>query len=237
MLQAGIFSKGHKRTNFSEKETNHQGVSFTAPSLHKRMKFSEEGTDYKGKSFTSPDSNQIEDKDAKTSSYVIDYSNPFAITRLLDKIDCGKYGSVTKEMEALMAERMQMLVSLVSTTPSLLKAVVRCETNQDIQDEELAIFPFVQFGEPNFIDLEEETVDLKAAPPAPSQPIVILDDSDDEGHKTQDHKEQTPSYPFEEIFLPMPVGNIHQSSMDEAVSPFFDWHSYIELLGFAWNNN
>ncbi|KAI4367268.1 hypothetical protein MLD38_023025 [Melastoma candidum] len=203
---------------FSGKVTNHQAVSFKAQSLNERMNFSDEGTNHQGQSFTAPDVNQIKEKDVKASSCVIDYSSPSAITHLLNKIDCGKYGSVTKEMEALIAKRMEMLASLVLTTPSLMKAVVRSETNQEIQDDELAILPYGQFGESNFIDLEEETADNKAVPPPPAQPIVILDDSDDEGHTAQDHKEQTPSYPFEEIFLPMPTVNIYQNSMDETAS-------------------
>ncbi|CAL9117763.1 unnamed protein product [Musa textilis] len=54
-----------------------------------------------------------------SSSKVIDYSNDFALTNLLERLEDGKYGSVTKEYEALHAQRMQVINFLSALRPSI----------------------------------------------------------------------------------------------------------------------
>ncbi|XP_074286198.1 protein CHROMATIN REMODELING 35-like isoform X1 [Silene latifolia] len=52
-------------------------------------------------------------------SRVTDYSDPFAFTNLLQCLDTGKYGSVTKEVHALIARQMQLSNALFLLYPEL----------------------------------------------------------------------------------------------------------------------
>nr|CAD1828023.1 unnamed protein product [Ananas comosus var. bracteatus] len=56
----------------------------------------------------SPFKSTFGSKEVNTGS-VIDYSNPFALPNVLECLDDGKYGSVTKEFEALRAQRIQVI--------------------------------------------------------------------------------------------------------------------------------
>lgn len=52
------------------------------------------------------------------NSNSFDYSKDFSFTNLLERMDGGKYGSVTKEFEAIHAHRMQIINALSSLRPS-----------------------------------------------------------------------------------------------------------------------
>ncbi|PKI59475.1 hypothetical protein CRG98_020106 [Punica granatum] len=127
-------------------------------------------------------------KRTSASQDVIDYSDPFAIDYMLYKLDCGRYGSATKDIEALIARKIQCLGPLLkmhSNTP-------KPGSESNLENDDLKA---TSHGETkNIIDLDEEGLvnDQKSA----AQPVVILD-SDEE-----DEKDLKPSYPFEEIFLP-----------------------------------
>ncbi|KAL2926533.1 Protein CHROMATIN REMODELING 35 [Bienertia sinuspersici] len=53
------------------------------------------------------------------SARVFDYSDPFTVPELLESINSGKYGSVTKDVEALVARKMQVFNSLFALCPDL----------------------------------------------------------------------------------------------------------------------
>lgn len=130
-------------------------------------------------------------KRTRASDNVIDYSDPFAIGHVLYELDWGKYGSATKDIEALIARKIQCLGPLMQMHSNKLKPSVESESNQD---NNLKVPP--PLGRNGIIDLDEEVVNN---PPAAAQPVLIID-SDEE-----DEKDPPPSYPFEEIFLPKPV--------------------------------
>lgn len=130
-------------------------------------------------------------KRTRASDNVIDYSDPFAIGHLLHELDWGKYGSVTKDIEALIARKVQFLGPLMQMHSNKSKTSANSESNED--KDLKAPTPL---GRKNVIDLDEEV--MKNTPAAP-HPVLIID-SDEE-----DEKNMTYSYPFEEIFLPRPV--------------------------------
>ena len=54
---------------------------------------------------------------------VVDYSNPCAIVDLLDGLNYGKFGSVTKDIESLIAQKMKVLSPIFVKQPALLHFV------------------------------------------------------------------------------------------------------------------
>ncbi|RDX93995.1 Protein CHROMATIN REMODELING 35, partial [Mucuna pruriens] len=73
------------------------------------------GFNLEGKGF-SPDPDR--DKRLKLSN-VVEYGNPYTITDVLDRIEHGKFGSVTKDIEALVARKMQILGPYFAKYPIL----------------------------------------------------------------------------------------------------------------------
>ncbi|XP_054777091.1 protein CHROMATIN REMODELING 35 isoform X2 [Prosopis cineraria] len=115
---------------------------------------------------------------------VVDYSNPYAIANLLDDLNHGKFGSVTKDIEYLVAQKMQTLSPLFAKDPALLQFVkVGMNRNEGAAKK--------------IIDLEHNLV-RKAAPKASSTVVII--DSDEE-----DDRDKKPCLPFQEVILPKPV--------------------------------
>ncbi|WCJ40931.1 Protein CHROMATIN REMODELING 35 [Euphorbia peplus] len=139
---------------------------------HKRLKLSDDG----GES-----GNGAEERTPKSSSEVVDYRDPFAIAKIINKLDGGKYGSVTKEIEALTSRKLQVLGPYVKKNPSL-SAVLLNKTKIEEASQIRQIVP-------------------KNPPPTPT-PVVILDSDDDDN---EDHR---PSYPFQDVLLPRPAGNL-----------------------------
>ncbi|KAF8377898.1 hypothetical protein HHK36_031286 [Tetracentron sinense] len=86
---------------------------------HKRMKIFNERKDTSSMARVASFRVESTHKEEKTPSKVMDYSDPFSVPNLLEGFDCGKYGSVTKEIEALRARKMQMLNPLYAMYPSL----------------------------------------------------------------------------------------------------------------------
>ena len=161
---------------------------------HKRVKLSGNRKDSDGTTFSTSVHNDIEEKKPKTSLEVIDYRDPFAIPNMLERLDCGKYGSVTKEMEDLIAQNMQMLNPYFAKYPMLFNTFSEVENNQSKEVSKEA----TRLLDNNVIDLEDDRVADNAL--AVSQPVVVID-SDEEDNGNRSH-----FVPFQEVVLPRPAG-------------------------------
>lgn len=131
----------------------------------------------------------------------IDYSDPFAIYRMLDEVDSGKYGSVTRDLEAVTLQRMQHLTPLIN-------ASLNTETFPRKEVSKLAGEPAGNSGQENIITLDDDGARNDA--PTAAQPVLILDDSDEE-----DNTNWKPSYPFQQIFLATQAGVAGQSPVGD----------------------
>lgn len=60
-------------------------------------------------------------KRTRNGSEIVDYSDPFAVPNLLDKLDSEKYGSVTKEIKELLERRRLVLNGYFVDHPSILE--------------------------------------------------------------------------------------------------------------------
>ncbi|XP_057966165.1 protein CHROMATIN REMODELING 35-like isoform X2 [Malania oleifera] len=152
---------------------------------HKRLKMFSDGKVHNSMTLCTS-SPEPEQKKQKTASKVIDYSDPLAISKMLDGLDTGKYGSVTKEVEALCARKMQMLSPVFAMDPMLPHRHLDKEKNQYKEAPNVA-------NHQNVIDLEDGRVanDAKAL----ALPVVIIDSDDD------DCGDQRPSSLYQEIVL------------------------------------
>lgn len=144
-----------------------------SPEGHKRLKSSSDGPPY------------------SASSNVVDYSDPFAISGVLDRFDSGRFGSVTKDIEALTARKMQILGPYFAKYPTLVNQLLKVVTNQGEETHKLEIEQVTGLAQ-NVVDLEGERIKKDV----PAAPVVIID-SDDEDQKSD--------FPFREVVLPAPV--------------------------------
>ncbi|KAK4742292.1 hypothetical protein SAY87_000293 [Trapa incisa] len=119
---------------------------------------------------------------------VVDYSDPSAIGDVLHELQGGRYGSVTKEIEALVATKVKILGMWTSLNMSKPSTNSKSREENDLE----ATTPL---GRKNVFDLDE----VRKFPPDAAHPILIID-SDEE-----DEKDMIPSYPFQKIFLPKPI--------------------------------
>ncbi|XP_019179371.1 PREDICTED: protein CHROMATIN REMODELING 35-like isoform X2 [Ipomoea nil] len=127
---------------------------------------------------------ELEERLLKRSSGTLDYSDPYYMPNLWESFECGKYGSLTKEIEELMAQSRRCIDSCYARDPTLPHKFLELEKNHTTEykgDQSATIV----------IDLEDEDVARNVpvahfVPPAqlvPSAgPLVILD-SDDEDDK------------------------------------------------------
>ncbi|TKY47886.1 SNF2 domain-containing protein CLASSY 3 [Spatholobus suberectus] len=147
-----------------------------SPELHKRLKFSSD--------FPAHD---------KTSN-VVDYSNPFTVSAVLDRLESGKYGSVTKDIEALIAQKMQILGPYFAKYPILVNQLSKVVMDHNEETPKLENQQVTGSKHQNFIDLEGEHTEKDV--PAVPNPVVIID-SDEE-----DDRDQKSIVPFHEVVLP-----------------------------------
>ncbi|KAA0045612.1 protein CHROMATIN REMODELING 35-like [Cucumis melo var. makuwa] len=133
------------------------------------------------------------------SAKVIDYSDPFAINNLIEGLDCGQFGSVTKEIEALVSRKMQVLSPYIAKYPTLSSMLFdlgrsrECEEAMNNQASQLVH---------NLIDLEDDSaIDVCSNNVEKSRLPIVIIDSDEE-----DSKEQRVIHPFQEVVLPRPPG-------------------------------
>ncbi|KAK6946526.1 SNF2, N-terminal, partial [Dillenia turbinata] len=148
---------------------------------HKRIQLSNEGNVRSAARFIKDLLEEPKRKQQKKSLTVVDYSDPFAVPDLLKELDCGKYGSVTTDIEALCARRMAMLTELCASYSTL------CPTMGSGWSKEVA-----ELTNQSIIDLEDSILAKNGRTVA--LPVVIID-SDDE----YDQKQHTTQ--FQEIYL------------------------------------
>ncbi|XP_020214228.1 protein CHROMATIN REMODELING 35 [Cajanus cajan] len=152
-----------------------------SPDRHKRLKFS-------GDSLPFP----AHDK----NSNVVEYSNPYAISYVLDRLESGKFGSVTKDIEALTARKMQILGPYFAKYPVLVNQLLKVVTNNDEETPKLENQQVTGLTNQNVIYLEGEHT-KKDVPAAPN-PVVIIDSDEEED------RDQKSVVPYHEVVLPMP---------------------------------
>lgn len=118
---------------------------------------------------------------------IFDFSDPSAVPELLDSINSGKYGSVTKDVEALVARKMQIMNCLYTISPDL--EFKSLDTRYDANGEVSGLMSN------NVVDLD--SLEAKCITPR-HDPVLIIesDEEEDVGKKCSLH--------FEEIALPRP---------------------------------
>ncbi|GMN55732.1 hypothetical protein TIFTF001_024843 [Ficus carica] len=128
-----------------------------------------------------------------TTLKVVDFSDPFATRGFLDGLDAGKFGSVTKDIEALLALKMLTLYPYFEKYPSLINQFFDAEKNEAKESSKLKNGQMAYSAQSNVIDLDDDS----AANDTPTRPLpVITIDSDEE-----DGEDQGPSYNFQAVFL------------------------------------
>ncbi|CAL9054129.1 unnamed protein product, partial [Musa banksii] len=127
------------------------------------------------------------------SSKVIDYSNDFALTNFLERLEDGKYGSVTKEYEALHSQRMQVINFLSALQPSIASRTFQgggsTSANLSTRQNQMKSGQHGDNLSHDIIDLEVDTMEDAARGPLNTPPVdednkeettVIIVDSDEE---------------------------------------------------------
>lgn len=145
---------------------------------------------------------EFEEQKQKLQSKVVDYSDSFIIPKMLEEFDSGKYGSVTKEIEELIARRQHLDDILHAADPNL--SYMRSQVEIDFIRENSITH---QSSSLEVIDVEDaSTQPLQFVPGLlllPStEPVVILDSDDEEFNR------EKPSLPFKEVVLPVCLINI-----------------------------
>uniref|UniRef100_A0A9I9DSW6 Protein CHROMATIN REMODELING 35-like n=2 Tax=Cucumis melo TaxID=3656 RepID=A0A9I9DSW6_CUCME len=166
----------------------------------KRLKLSSDGKDLSSSAtFSAQKSDTPRQNKMNNSAKVIDYSDPFAINNLIEGLDCGQFGSVTKEIEALVSRKMQVLSPYIAKYPTLSSMLFdlgrsrECEEAMNNQASQLVH---------NLIDLEDDSaIDVCSNNVEKSRLPIVIIDSDEE-----DSKEQRVIHPFQEVVLPRPPG-------------------------------
>lgn len=171
-LSSGLYSKGYKR-----------------------MKVCFDTNDYDSMDFSPSNHDEAVHKKPKSTSEVVDYSDPFAIPDLLERIDCGKYGSVTKDIEAILARKRQTLRPYFEKYPALSNLSLE-EKRQSKRAPKSANQQASPLAQNNVIDLEDDSVENNA--PAALLPVVIIDSDEEQSEHPR------PPYPFKEVVLPEP---------------------------------
>ncbi|PPS06501.1 hypothetical protein GOBAR_AA14145 [Gossypium barbadense] len=152
-----------------------------------------------------------EKKKHKVSPNVIDYADPFAYTNMLESLNTGgKYGSVTKDIEALFSRNANMMSKILASQPclsSVLVDVIKRSPRKETSNVPSRLLPHLSR---NFINLEDESVGngIKTA----MLPVLVLD-SDDEVNKNP-----RPLHLFQEIVLSKPSKKLLSKEKTEIVS-------------------
>ncbi|KAF7849912.1 LOW QUALITY PROTEIN: hypothetical protein BT93_L0144 [Corymbia citriodora subsp. variegata] len=119
---------------------------------HKKIKLSDDGDNQQLPSsfrFTRFTFNKSEEENGQIHSNVIDYSDPFAICHMLDKVDTGKCGSVARDLEAMTLQKMQYLTHLTN-------ASLNTETYPRKEGSKLAGDPAADSVKENIVTLDDD---------------------------------------------------------------------------------
>ena len=137
---------------------------------------------------------------------VYDYSDPFTIPDLLESITSGKYGSVTKDVEALVARKTLVFNSLFTMCPDLEWALPSAMYNRDIEVSGKKIN--------DVVDLERsETKSI-----IPTTDVYIIDSDEEDVNRR-------PLNYFQEISFPRPLNTLELHAQSLLVRLFFANHS------------
>ncbi|KAL1223360.1 Protein CHROMATIN REMODELING 35 [Cardamine amara subsp. amara] len=128
-----------------------------------------------------------EAKRMKSSSNVIDYSDPFAVSNMISALEVGKYGSLTKEVEEIADMGLELAKQCISLRPSLAYTIFGEEKSKNMDVVKLDV---VNLDDDDDDDDDEDSKKAICVVP-PSTEIVIID-SDDE-----DTEIQRPTYQFQ----------------------------------------
>nr|GEU96067.1 protein chromatin remodeling 35-like [Tanacetum cinerariifolium] len=137
--------------------------------------------------------------DGKKAKKTVDYTDPFVIRNLVQRIDSPKYGSVTKEIEDLFQLRKQVLMPFFKRFPSLRSDLM--ETN--------SLVPNANSGRDHVMLVDSVCRDTNA----PSTDIIAIPDDDD------DDEEPTlgrPFQPYRDIVLNKPEGEFSMKQFLES---------------------
>lgn len=121
------------------------------------------------------------------SARIFDFCNPFSIPELLDSINSGKYGSVTKDVEALVARKIKVLNSVFTMYPNL--EATSLGTSYNVNGEVSGLMS------KDVVDLE--SLEVKCITPRPD-PVLIIESDDEEDVVRK------PFYHYQEIAFPRP---------------------------------
>ncbi|KAB1993500.1 hypothetical protein ES319_D13G034900v1 [Gossypium barbadense] len=177
----------------------------------KRKKMPTDSKEYDSVSATGNPLDGTEKKKHKVSPNVIDYADPFAYTNMLESLNTGgKYGSVTKDIEALFSRNADMMSKILASQPclsSVLADVIKRSPRKETSNVPSRLLPHLSR---NFINLEDESVGngIKTA----MLPVLVLD-SDDEVNKNP-----RPLHLFQEIVLNKPSEKLLSKEKTEIVS-------------------
>lgn len=154
---------------------------------HKRFKLSNDGRDRDSVTCSASVNERT------TVSRVIDFSNPFTVQHMLDELDGGRYGSVTKEIEALLSRKMQTFSTVFVKHPHLTSKLL---DDGDVKSKE----DCSSTGHDDVIDLEDGNNKDKAL----AAPLTIeISDSDEE-----DRRDLKPSFSFQAVDLKHQSGEV-----------------------------
>ncbi|XP_042494760.1 protein CHROMATIN REMODELING 35-like [Macadamia integrifolia] len=128
---------------------------------HKRMKISSDRKDSGSMSWMARLRSKTKSKDGSTSQ-IVDFSDPFALPNWLEGLDRGKYGSVTKDIEDLLARNMQVLNPLFARHPVLQRTGLDTFASLKGQPREVCESLNQQphhFASHNIIDLDDDRIE------------------------------------------------------------------------------
>jgi len=139
-----------------------------------------------------------------THGDVVDYSSPYAISNVINRLGSGKFGSVTKNIEDLITQKMQILGPYFAKCPRLVSQLLRVVTDHDEETPNMENKNVTGLQHRNVIDLDSDREDTEKDVLAPKRgynvtavPFIIDSDEEDDkdyGHDTvpTDHDEETP---------------------------------------------
>ncbi|XP_006299964.2 protein CHROMATIN REMODELING 35 [Capsella rubella] len=179
--------------------------------VHKRKLSQVNDGDYVGS--VTPEAKRV-----KSTPRVIDFSQPFAVSNMLEALDGGRFGSVTKELQEIADMRMGLVKQCIWLYPSLAATVFGGENCQTVDLMELENQQVVE-GVINLDDDDGDDTDVskKALCVVPSSEIVILDSDDEDGES------QRPMYQFQSSLV------LHQKNQGDVtpVTPQFNFEEVV----------
>ncbi|KAE8724674.1 isoflavone reductase-like protein [Hibiscus syriacus] len=158
--------------------------------------------DYDRTSATIDPFDGTEKKKPKISPNVVDFSDPFAFTNMLETHNSGgKYGSVTKEIEALFSRNSLLVSKILALHPSLSKVSMDVGKCQRKEASKVPSRQLAHLSRNFFIDLEDESVGSSITSTASPVVVLVSDNEDNRNHR--------PLCAFQEIVLKKPSDVLH----------------------------